>query len=63
RLGIEIKPSEVRLNPRANDPYKWKVLLGKEEFFSKVFAKNLSDYSISTYRLLYREVRKTFKAM
>ncbi|KAL2015886.1 hypothetical protein VTK56DRAFT_4661 [Thermocarpiscus australiensis] len=63
RLGIEIKPSEVRLNPRSNDPYRWEFLPGKEAFFSKVFAKNLSDHSISTYRLLCREVGETFEAV
>jgi len=60
---VEITPSEVRLNPRTNDPYIWHFLPGREAFFSSVFAKNLSDHSISTYRLLYREVRNAFEAV
>ncbi|KAK0628284.1 hypothetical protein B0T17DRAFT_149373 [Bombardia bombarda] len=63
KLGFEIKPSEVRLNPRANDPYSWRALLGKEELLSKIFAKNLSDHSIGTYRLLCREVGRSFEAV
>ena len=58
-----IKPSDVRLNLRANDPYAWKVLPGKEAFYSQIFAKSLSDHSIGTYRLLCEEVGKTFEAV
>ncbi|KAI0534968.1 hypothetical protein GGR58DRAFT_28656 [Xylaria digitata] len=63
KLGIIIKPSGVRLSPRSNDPYIWRVLPGKEELFSKIFAKNLSDHSIGTYRLLCREVGESFEAV
>ncbi|KAK0721746.1 hypothetical protein B0T26DRAFT_824787 [Lasiosphaeria miniovina] len=63
RLGIKIIPANVRLNPRTNDPYMWRVLPGKEEFFAKVFFKKLSDHSISTYRLLCKEFGKTFEAV
>ncbi|KAK3367361.1 hypothetical protein B0T24DRAFT_495341, partial [Lasiosphaeria ovina] len=63
RLGIEVKPLDVRLNPRPNDPYAWKILPGREYSLSGVFAKNLSDYSISAFRLLCNEVGKTFEAV
>ena len=62
-MGIEIKPSEVRLNPRPSDPYTWQALQGKEEAFAKIFARNLSDHSIGTYRLLCSEVGKTFEVV
>ncbi|KAK3358118.1 hypothetical protein B0T25DRAFT_449832, partial [Lasiosphaeria hispida] len=63
RLGIRINPTEVCLKPCAKDPYAWKVLPGKEEFFSRIFAINLSNHSISMYRILCREVGKSFKAI
>ncbi|KAM3552015.1 hypothetical protein MY1884_007420 [Beauveria asiatica] len=63
RLGIAVTPSEVRLNPRPLDGYSWKACPGHESFFDLVFAKNLSDQSISTYRLLARHVGKTFEAV
>lgn len=63
RLGIKIKPVDVRLNPREIDFYSWRVTQGKEELYSRVFAKNLSDHSTGTYRLLCREVGKSFQAV
>lgn len=36
---------------------------GMEACFSQIFAKNLSDHSIGTYRLLCEEVGKTFEAL
>ncbi|KAL7940600.1 hypothetical protein V8C42DRAFT_356148 [Trichoderma barbatum] len=63
KLGIEVCPSDVRLNPKRRDPYSWRVLYGKEDFFSQIFSKNLSDHSIGTYRLLIEEVGKTFEAV
>ncbi|KAH7110466.1 hypothetical protein EDB81DRAFT_619348, partial [Dactylonectria macrodidyma] len=59
KLGIEIKPSRVSLSPHVNDPYAWRVIPAKEDFFSQLFAKNLSDHSTGTYRLLCKEVGKT----
>jgi len=56
-------PKEVRLKPCAKDPYAWKVLPGKEEFSLSIFSKNLSNHSISTYRMLCREVGKSFEAV
>lgn len=63
RTGLRIPPADVRLKPRAIDPYRWKILPEKEETFVKVFAKNLSDHSVNTYRLLCREVGLTFEAV
>ena len=40
-----------------------RVVQGKEEMFSKIFAKNLSDHSIGTFRLLCREVGESFEAL
>jgi hypothetical protein len=36
---------------------------GRSDFFLKVFAKNLSDYSTGTYWLLCKEVGKTFEVV
>ncbi|RSL62174.1 hypothetical protein CEP51_013504 [Fusarium floridanum] len=63
KLGINVKPSEVRLNPRAPDPYAWEFLSEKEEFLRRIFAKKLSDHSINTYKLLCDEVGVTFEAV
>lgn len=63
RLGIVVSPSEVRLSPRPQDGYGWKPCPGYESGFSVLFAKNLSDHSISTYRFLSRQVGKTFEAV
>lgn len=63
KLGLKIKPVEVRLKPRPSDPYAWKVLSGKELFFSDVFSRNLSEHSVNTYRLLCKEVGNTFEAV
>ncbi|KAK3939115.1 hypothetical protein QBC46DRAFT_388518, partial [Diplogelasinospora grovesii] len=44
-------------------PYCWRALPSKKNFYSEIFAKNLSAHSIGTYRLLCREVGKTFEAV
>ncbi|KAM4061275.1 hypothetical protein HRG_013743 [Hirsutella rhossiliensis] len=62
RLGIRTEPSEVRLIPREKDFYSWSILPDKP-YLSRIFLKNLSDHSISTYRLLSREVGHTFEAI
>jgi len=56
-------PKEVRLKPCVKDPYAWRFLLGKEEFFLRIFSKNLSSHSIGIYRMLCREVGKSFEAV
>ncbi|KAH6950428.1 hypothetical protein BKA56DRAFT_564980 [Ilyonectria sp. MPI-CAGE-AT-0026] len=49
---------QVRLNPHSNN----RILGERGVFLSKIFAKILSDHSIGIYRLLCREVGKTFEA-
>ena len=39
------------------------MLLKKGELFLKIFLKNISDYSISTYKELYKGVSIIFKAV
>ncbi|KND87009.1 hypothetical protein TOPH_08345 [Tolypocladium ophioglossoides CBS 100239] len=67
RLGIRIKPSDVRLTPRATDLYSWQPVRGKEKIFSimfsKIFAKGLSDHSVGTFQLLCSEVGQLFEAV
>ncbi|KAF2240262.1 hypothetical protein BU26DRAFT_443106, partial [Trematosphaeria pertusa] len=63
RLGIPIKPSEVRLHPNAADPYTWKILPEKEHLLSSAFSKNISEHSIGVYRLLCEGVGVTFEAV
>ncbi|KAF2806406.1 uncharacterized protein BDZ99DRAFT_348577, partial [Mytilinidion resinicola] len=63
RLNITIRPSEVRLNPSATDPYAWKILPEKEGLLSKIFSKNISEHSIGAYRELCEEVGITFEAV
>lgn len=58
-----MKPSEVRLNPRSSDEYTWKPIAGYEETISPLLTKNLSDHSIGVYRLLTKQVGKTFEAV
>lgn len=63
RLGIIVKPSQVHLIPNANDAYAWKVLPGKEEFFSRLFSKNLSDHVMSSHKELSEGVGVIFEAV
>ena len=46
-----------------NDPYIWKVIPGKEERFSTIFSKNLSDHSVGAYRELSEGVDEYFEAL
>ena len=59
RLGITVEPSQVRLVPRPDDPYAWKVLPEKQALFSK----NMSDHSIGAYKELWAGVGETFEAV
>lgn len=36
---------------------------GHEQLFAPIFAKNLSDHSVGTYRLLVKQVGATFEAI
>jgi hypothetical protein len=59
KLGISIKPAEVRLITRSDDPYTWQVLQEKQHLFTK----HLSKHSIGAYRELYRGVGVSFEAI
>ncbi|KAI1463201.1 uncharacterized protein F4812DRAFT_447445 [Daldinia caldariorum] len=59
RLGINIPPSQVRLQSTRNDGYAWQVLPEKQHLFSK----NLSDHSVGAYRDLCEGVGVTFEAV
>ncbi|QBZ66673.1 hypothetical protein PoMZ_13656 [Pyricularia oryzae] len=63
RLGVSVQPSDVRLNPGKNDPYRWKFIPGEEETLKPIFAKNLSDHSTGIYQLLCYGVGKRFEAV
>ena len=58
-LGMSIEPTHVRLITNANDPYSWKVRLGKEHLFKK----QLSKHSIGAYMELCRGVGVSFQAV
>lgn len=59
-LNLDITPERVRLRTCAGDPYRWKVVEGKEHIFSRLFSKNLSYHSVTALRLLSREVGLSF---
>ncbi|KAI1382514.1 uncharacterized protein F4822DRAFT_435499 [Hypoxylon trugodes] len=63
KLGIVIKPAEVRLRPRTGDPYAWSILPQKRKTLAEIFAKNLSEHSISAYRTICEEVGRSFEAV
>ncbi len=48
RLGITVKPSQVRLKTNDDDPYTWE----KTEAISYLFTKNLSEFSIKSLQKL-----------
>ena len=64
RLGILVKPEDVRLLTSPDDLYTWRVL---PEFdhpaTHNIFEKQLSKHSISAYRHLYREIGQSIEAV
>lgn len=58
RLGIIIRPEDVRLRPQEDDSYRWSSLPNKAHLFSK----QLSKLSAGTYAELIREVGNSFEA-
>jgi hypothetical protein len=61
---INITPSKVRLVPRLTDLYKWEFIPKKRRYYEEIFKKNLSDYSISSYRVIYNSIlAKDIKAV
>ena len=59
KLGLSIKPEDVRLMTNADDPYSWQALPEKDHLFKK----QLSKHSIGAYRALCREVGVSFEAI
>lgn len=57
-MGLSLDPSQVRLHPVRDDPYRWLVRPGKEYLFEK----NLSDQSVGAYKELYDGIDKFFEA-
>ncbi|KAM5358837.1 hypothetical protein ACJZ2D_014935 [Fusarium nematophilum] len=55
---MRLEPSQVRLHPTRNDPYKWHIFPGKEYLFEK----NLSDNSVRVYQELHDGVGVFFEA-
>lgn len=49
--------------PKSSDPYRWKIMSGKEDTVSGLFSKNLSDHSIGAYRELCEGLDKIFEAV
>ena len=62
-MGIVIELLQVRLIPGPDNPYIWKVLPEKEELFSRIFLKNISNYSIGAYKELCERVGIIFEAV
>ncbi|KAI0117234.1 hypothetical protein F4814DRAFT_448237 [Daldinia grandis] len=58
-LGINIKPSQVRLQSTREDGYLWRALPEKQHLFSK----NLSEHSARAYKDLCEGVGTTFEAV
>ena len=60
-LGIQVKPSEVRLRSSEEDlRYTWKV---DDPSLEPLFDKHLSKHSVGAYMQLYREVGQSFHAV
>ena len=59
KLGIKVKPADVRLITTADDVYAWRFLPGKQHLFDK----HLSKHSVGAYRELCREVGISFEAV
>lgn len=60
-LGIQVKPSEVRLRPNEDGlQYAWKV---DDPSLESLFDKHLSKHSVGAYMQLYREVGQSFHAV
>ena len=50
KLGIKIKPAQVRLQPGVEDGYVWSLVPEKEHLFKEyLFTKQLSKHSYGAY--------------
>ena len=58
-LGIRVDPAQVRILPKSQPGYTWKVLPETEHLFTK----HLSKLSVGTYMKLCREVGESFEAV
>ncbi|KAL4745861.1 hypothetical protein BDW72DRAFT_198246 [Aspergillus terricola var. indicus] len=58
-LGIQVAPTEVRLQEAEHMQYSWKV---KEPSLNRLFKRHLSKHSVRAYMQLYHEVGKSFYA-
>ncbi|CAL8584903.1 hypothetical protein XPA_010486 [Xanthoria parietina] len=59
KLGISVRPEDVRLITSPDDPYTWQVLPEKRHLFTK----HLSKHSTGAYRELSRGVGISFEAV
>ena len=63
KLGIRVEPSRVRLMPRSEDRYLWKILPEQKDKLSKLFEKNISDHTIGACKELCEGVEEVFEAV
>jgi hypothetical protein len=59
-LGIEVQPSDVRLKPEEDMPYRWQI---DDPALEPLFQKHLSKHSVGAYMLLHKRVGQTFQAV
>jgi hypothetical protein len=63
KLGVAVKPEDVRLITSIDDPYAWQIVPGKEHLFKKeILKKHISKHSIGAYRHLYRAIGNSLEA-
>ena len=63
KLGINVEPAYVRLQPGFEDGYEWKPLPEKENLYNEdLFTKQLSKHSLGAYMELYRDLGVSFQA-
>ena len=64
KLGIVVKPGDVRLITTCDDLYTWRVVSGKEHLFKRdILKKHMSQHSIGAYRHLYNAVGHSVEAV
>lgn len=59
KLGLSVRPEDVRLITSADDPYMWQILPEKRHLFTK----HLSKHSTGAYRELSRGIGVSFEAV
>ncbi|KAI4167267.1 MAG: hypothetical protein LQ343_007364 [Gyalolechia ehrenbergii] len=59
KLGVSVRPEDVRLITSPDDPYTWQILPEKRHLFTK----HLSKHSTGAYRELSRGVGISFEAV